>query len=535
MHILREYQQKIVDKVITSESDLLVCLPTGSGKTVIAAALIERFSEKNKIVVFVVPRLELIEQASEEFPECDIIWSDKTRLTGKNCIIASKDSLRTQAKLVPKDVIIIIDEAHISLEQSFKLVKKIKPQRVIGLTATPERMDGLALLKGTDKIHQFGIFDELQQEESVVSLQKKGFLSDLKYYTKPIEGITEIKSDAANGEELSENQIREIFEENNIWGDIVATYEKYGIDSKGNRRPALGFTNTIALAEQVCKLFNENNYKFKVISGEMSIKQRKELINELRTKKIDGLVNASLLTYGFDCPDVSYAFSCRHIKSRPLWFQIVGRILRICENKEDAIFIDHGDSISEFEEPDCSLPILSSEIKWRVDGEDKVERQLRKAAQKKERESLKFIQELVPLPCDMVEIKPENTWERLLEALKKLKKENVSLQTENNNLSKKIIDLQNRKPEAKIVKPSSKNTFEFCKNYGRLRQSIHEKVCNEYVLHPSAKLPDDLRILEHHLTETELKTIADKQHIALNEYEFERSMNYWKNNWKYWG
>ena len=58
---LRKYQENIVNQVLSSDKDLIICLPTGSGKTVIASALIEQLPGK---VLFIVPRLELIKQAN---------------------------------------------------------------------------------------------------------------------------------------------------------------------------------------------------------------------------------------------------------------------------------------------------------------------------------------------------------------------------------------------------------------------------------------------------------------------------------------
>ena len=378
---LREYQRNIVNDVLESTKDVVVCLPTGSGKTVIASALIEELQWK---VIFVVPRLELIKQASEEFGDVDIIWADKTSLDGKHCIIASKESLRRQYGGLPQELkdelhegTVIFDEVHVSLEQSYKIVQMIEPKRVIGLTATPERMDGQALLKGTGSTHKYGLFDDVLQRETVPSLIRKGFLCPLRYYARPIEGISDIRPDNPTADELSGSQMVKIFNENNIWGDLVHSYEEYG---KG--RPALGFTTTVAMGEEVVQIFQDAGYDFRLIHGEMSVKERQGLIDALRNKEIDGLVNAALLTYGFDCPPVSYAFNCRHIKSRPLWFQVVGRILRPCEGKEDAIFVDHADSISEFSEPDCSLPILDETIVWRANGETKEEKQLRRRARK---------------------------------------------------------------------------------------------------------------------------------------------------------
>lgn len=535
MNKLRDYQNNILEKVLSSEKDQIVCLPTGSGKTVIAAALIESL-KKDFLVIFIVPRLELIKQAKNEFGDTDIIWSSSTKIDGNDCIIASKDSILLQMKNInfSKKLILIFDEVHIGIKQSFKIVQMLKPVRVIGLTATPERMDGKALLKGNDSIHCYGCFDELIQEETVVSLIEKGYLCPLKYYTKPIDGVTDIKANTANGEELSDEQMTELFDKNQIWGDIVKSYEMYGIN-KGVKRPALGFTNTIAMAKRVAQLFNDAGYNFKVISGEMSVKQREVLIDELRNKKIDGLINAALLTYGFDCPPVSYAFSCRHIKSRPLWFQIVGRILRICDNKENAVFVDHGDSISEFEEPSCSLPILDPCINWRVNGETRIEKQNRKKAQKKERDSLKLLQELDPLPCDMVEVRPEDTWERMIAVLQRLKKENAGLlqfaekvEKENQQLKHNIEIIAKEKKTQKYV--DEQKTFEFVRrNYCFIRRDIHEKFWNC----PDWKTlsREEKRLLEHEETVAKLKSMESKQSFLFDFRTFEKGCIYWKSHY----
>lgn len=526
--ILRPYQSEAVRHIINSDKDLIICLPTGAGKTVIASEVIKNLSGT---VIFIVPRLELIEQAKNEFEfETDTIWSSKTCLTGKHCIVASKDSLRTQAdKLEPGEYILIFDEAHISIEQSYNLVQKIKPKRVLGLTATPERMDGLALLKGSDAIHKFGIFDELLKAETVPSLIRKGFLTPLHYYAKPIENITNIRPDSKAGDELSGSQMTKIFNENGIWGDLVSSYETYG---KG--RPAIGFTTTIDMAAQVTKLFNDAGYNFKVISGDMSVSQRSELIDELKTKKIDGLVNAALLTYGFDCPEASYAFSCRHIKSRPLWFQMIGRILRLSEGKTDAIFVDHGDSISEFSEPNCALPIMDELIDWRVNGEDKNAKQARKKNLKKVQDTMKIIQKLDPLPADMVEVTMEDTYDRLIRIIQRLTAQNKKLmadrnKVENENKQKteyiKEQELENEKLKVQLKKNQKKidsdKTFEYIKyHYCAVRRDIEDR--------RPGHTPDEY----HEMTEAALRYDEDKLDFYFDNAGFKRSMNYWKNNYK---
>ena len=525
---LRDYQQAISDQVINSDKDLIICLPTGAGKTVVAADIIQRLPGT---VIFIVPRLELLDQGKNEFDfPVDIIWSAETKLTGQHCIIASKDSLKTQLKKLPEgEYTLIFDEVHYGLKKSFALVQAIKPKRVLGLTATPERMDGLALLKGSDDIHKYGIFDELLKTETVPSLIRKGFLTPLRYYAKPIEGITSVKPDSSNGEELSGSQMTQIFNDNDIWGDLVKSYELYG-----RNRPAIGFTTTIEMAEQVAEIFNDAGYKFKVISGEMPMNVRRELIKELKSRQIDGLVNAALLTYGFDCPEASYAFSCRHIKSRPLWFQMIGRILRTYDGKVNAIFVDHGDSISEFSEPNCALPVMDEFITWRVNGESKEEKAARKASTKKVRETMKIIQQLNPLPADMVEITPEETYERLIHIVQKLLQENAEKDAINQKLAKKNAMneqlVQKKNEETEILKAQLEETkrvvdkdqtFDYIRrNYCSTRRRIED-------WNPGLT-PDQY----HDMTRQELKRQEGKLPFYFDENTFYNSLKYWKDHFK---
>lgn len=527
---LRPYQQNIVDVAVRSDRDFCICLPTGAGKTVIANAIMENLSTK---AVFIVPRLELIAQARNEFGDVDIVWADKTEITGKKITIASKDSLRSQFKQLKfgqdEPITLIFDEAHVGIKQTSALVEAFRHNytkvRVLGLTATPERMDGLALLKGSNNIHKYGVFDEVLQEETVSSLIDKGYLAPLHYYAKPIEGITDVKPDSSLGEELSGEQMTQIFNENGIWGDLVECYEKYAIVN-GKKRPAIGFTVTVAMAEKVANVFNDAGYNFKVIHGEMNVRERRELIEALRTGAVDGLVNAALLTYGFDCPPVSYAFSCRHVKSRPLWFQMVGRILRTYPGKTDAIFIDHGDSISEFSEPNNPLPILAPIMDWRADGEDKDLKKERKKRMKKAQDTMKLIQELAPLPADMVEVTVEDTYTRLIHAVQNLQRENGSLrktvefiQAENARLARekdKAVIAAKNATKPKVI--DRDKTFEYVKkNYCRIRRTLFSQ-------YDSAQ--------QHRLTVDQLRKDGENLDFYLDTATFQEGISYWKSHYK---
>ena len=526
---LRDYQKRVVQQVLDSDLDLCITLPTGAGKTVIANALM---SQLPGLKIFVVPRLELIKQAHDEFGDVDIIWADKTELTGKDTIIASKDSLRTQIKNVPDihPITLIFDEVHIGIEQTFKLVDAINPDRVLGLTATPERMDGLALTKGAGPIHKFGVFDDVLVAETVPTLIKKGYLTPLKYYTRPIDGITSMKSDSATSEEFSGRQMMELFDKNEIWGDLVACYEQYNPE----RKPAIGFTVTIQMAESVCQVFNAAGYDFRVISGEMDVAERRVLLDALKNGDCDGLVNAALLTYGFDCPEVYYAFSCRHIKSRPLWFQMVGRILRIHESKDSAVFVDHGDSISEFAQPDCALPIMDPFIKWKYNGISKEEKRAEKKRRDQANEVIRMINDLDPQPVDMVEVTVEDLFSRLVKVYNRISKELGSMKKLVANAKKqadeatekaarmqeetKNLLIENQKLRAQRRGPlkviDADKTFDYIRrNYIRKRRA-YEGRYPKYQAH-------DLTVKSFKDDEAKLPFYYDKA-------TFDKGMRYWK-------
>ena len=433
---LRDFQLKVVKKCINSNDDILISAPTGCGKTFIAEMIMNELSQQNEDFnfLFVVPRIILIQQFLEELTafkesDFDIIQAENTKLSGKRFILASKDSLDNYIEKLPDNLIMFIDEVHEGLKQSFKLVQKIKPVRLFGLTATPERSDGLSFMKGFDldneeKLHIYGLFDKYINAISIKEAQNLGYLCQLKYVSRNDLETLDIKSKGI--EEFTEEEITELFDKYNIWGDLVKTYKHYGKNKDGTFKPALGFTNTVKMAERVSNIFNEAGFKFKVISGETPLKERYELIEQTKTGVINGLVNADLLTYGFNCPEISYIFSCRHIMSKTLWVQMIGRGLR--PGKSELYFIDHTDSISEFSNAYYDIPFEADSFTWNYNGMTALLK--RKNVQEK-RESKKIRRELYKYIFNesekLVLINQENRNRYMLELIKKLKNENNNL------------------------------------------------------------------------------------------------------------
>ena len=433
---LRDFQDKVVNKVCKSKEDILISAPTGCGKTFIAEMIMNELSKQNEDFnfLFVVPRIILIQQFLEELTafkesDFDIIQAENTNLSGKRFILASKDSLDNYIEKLPDNLIMFIDEVHEGLKQSFKLVQKIKPVRLFGLTATPERSDGLSFMKGIDleneeKLHIYGLFDEYINAISIKEAQNLGYLCQLKYVSRNDLETLDIKSKGI--EEFTEEEITELFDKYNIWGDLVKTYKRYGKNKDGTFKPALGFTNTVKMAERVANIFNEAGFSFKVISGTTPLKKRFELIEQTKSGSINGLVNADLLTYGFNCPEISYIFSCRHIMSKTLWVQMIGRGLR--PGKAELYFIDHTDSISEFSNAYYDIPFEADSFTWNYNGMTSL---LKNKLKLERKETVKFKKELYKYVFNqnekLVLINQENRNRYMLGLIKNLKEENYNL------------------------------------------------------------------------------------------------------------
>ncbi|MDR0449929.1 MAG: DEAD/DEAH box helicase family protein [Treponema sp.] len=340
---LRKYQADVIgvirDAFQCGALRVCLCVPTGGGKTAIAAEIMKSIYSNGKRVWFCVPRLELIVQARETLaafgvPHGEISASLKEGWC-RVCVVSRDTVVRRLNRYPPPDVI-FFDEAHVALEQQRKIAFYFPEAMVIGMTATPERGDGMPLKFTKTARSSAGLYDALIQAESIPNLQSQGVLSGLDYYGLSLEGVESV--DPGNRPEAGEELDKII-----IYGDIADYYERLG---KG--RLAIGFAPTIHIAEKCVDILNGRGHRFRLIHGGMPLRERSLLIRGLKSGSVDGLVNAALLTYGFDAPEVSYAFSVRYIRSRPLWIQMVGRVIRGHPGKDRAVFVDHTGTVYNF-------------------------------------------------------------------------------------------------------------------------------------------------------------------------------------------
>lgn len=359
----RQYQEDAIMEVLEDEKNVLLVSPTGSGKTYMAKRIIQQLEDR---VLFVTPRIDLVTQTAEAFNyDCDILWKDY-KDTGKHVTIASRQTLQRR-DIDLHEFVAIFDEVHIGLQSTKALCDKFNFKRVIGLTATPEREDGKSFVKGNGTTeynkdrYDYAIFDRVVTAGTIKSLQQQGFLSNLEYCVVP--ESRDLKKLKTKFDELKYDQIKKVVE-----ADEQVIKLCQFLKAHEDKKPYIVFTPDVKSAYHWRDTLNDFGYNLKAIDGSTKKEERDEIYREAKEGKIDGIVNCSLLTYGFDLPCAKTAVLIRNIKSRSLYIQVIGRILRPFENK-DAIVYDMGGSNWNF----CTLKapnLFSSEIDYKIEGTD---------------------------------------------------------------------------------------------------------------------------------------------------------------------
>jgi DNA repair protein RadD len=309
---------------------IILSAPTGSGKTVMAAAIVEGALAKGNRVCFVISNLSLVDQTVESFYSegirgISVIQGNHEMLDWSRPVqIASIQTLRSR-KAFPDAQIVIIDEAHILHKCHIEWLQHPDWQKIpfIGLSATP-------FTKGLAKY-----FDSLIVVATTQELIDKGVLCPFKVYGTGhpnLEGVRVVAGDYV------ENELSEAMQKGTLVADIVKTYkERWG---KGK---TLFYGVDRAHAQAVQKRFQEAGVTCGYQDALTSADERRELRRQFQSGEIEVLSNVSTLTTGTDV-DCRCLILGRPTRSEALYCQIVGRGLRIAEGKDHLVLLDHSDT-----------------------------------------------------------------------------------------------------------------------------------------------------------------------------------------------
>lgn len=360
---LRDYQ---LDSISNTRQSLrngnrtpLIQLPTGGGKTVIAAEIIKGAIEKGNKVLFLAPRRELIYQAHRNFSDsgidCGMVMAGEA-MRFAPVLVASFDTvniryMRRGNDLPPADLV-IVDEAHLSVAPTrLKILNWYANSGafVIGLSATPARGDG----KGLGRF-----YDDLVCGWPIKRLTESGYLAPVRYFAYKSPDLSNLGT-GAHGDYV-EKRLDEIMNTGELIGDIVANWKRIAFG-----KPTVVFCASQKHSRNVCEQFNLAGITAEHIDAHTPEGERQAILERVATGITTVLCNVYIASYGLDIPSLECVVIARPTKSLVLYMQTVGRVLRVHEKKENAIVIDHAGVIAEH-------GFVDSEMPWTLDDQTSV-------------------------------------------------------------------------------------------------------------------------------------------------------------------
>jgi len=350
---LRPYQNQIINQarelMLAGEKSMLICSPTGSGKTALTAHMLGTAAKKNMGSWFVVHRRELIHQSMRAFDKAGVFHG----VIANNFItdarpkvqIASIGTLVNRFDRMKKPKLIIWDEAHhIAAKSWAKIFKQFPDSFHIGLTATPERLDGRGLRE---------YFNNIIMGPSVSWLIENGYLSKYKLFAPTEVNLSGIHTRMGD---YVKSELSSIIDKPTITGDAIREYKK---QCDGAR--AIVFGVSIEHSNHVTAQFNSAGIAAASVDGESSIEHRDWALREFQNGKIKVLSNVDLFGEGFDVPSLECVIDLAPTQSLAKALQRWGRALRPSPGKEHAIILDHVGNIMRHGLPD-------DERNWSLDG-----------------------------------------------------------------------------------------------------------------------------------------------------------------------
>lgn len=334
---LRDYQTSVVRAVNCSLEDgcsrVVVKMPTGSGKTAVAAKLILDAIQKHQRVAFVVPFLSLIDQTVERFfsygiRDVGVIQADHPlrRPIAPVQVCSAQTLIRRE---FPDCELVIVDEAHKRFADLNEWL--LTKDRVVGLTATPWAK-GMALL--WDHLIADVTIDQLIKDKHLVPV--KALVPEAR---PDLSGVKSAYYDY--GRDYAQRELSRRMREPKLTGDIVSTWRKHSDLTK-----TLIFAVDRAHARALQDEIESQGLSCGYVDANTDRVERNRLSRLLEDGSINAIVNISTMTTGLDV-DVRTIILARPTKSRMLYQQIVGRGLRPAPGKKFVLLLDHSSSTQE--------------------------------------------------------------------------------------------------------------------------------------------------------------------------------------------
>ncbi|MEM6484417.1 MAG: DUF3427 domain-containing protein [Pseudomonadota bacterium] len=343
---LYPFQERLLEKIAVSRrkghhANLLVAA-TGTGKTVMAAIDYQRLADvlPRARLLFVAHSKEILDQSLVTFRhalrdgEFGELWVGGERPREWQHVFASVQSLSASGldNLASDHFdVVIIDEVHHGAAQSYERVLSfLKPQELLGLTATPERADNLDILKwfGGRISAELRLWDAIDQ----------GQLVPFDYYG--VHDNSDLRGVGwRSGRGYDTTELTNVYTADEVWAKLVLSQVEKRVDDVA-RLSALGFCVSIEHAKFMARVFSKYGVSAKAIWGDTPPDERRSALAELRRGSIQVIFSVDLFNEGVDVPNVSTLLLLRPTESPVLFLQQLGRGLRKADGKLACTVLD---------------------------------------------------------------------------------------------------------------------------------------------------------------------------------------------------
>ena len=332
---LRPYQQEAHDAVLSMWKDgadrLLLVLPTGTGKTIVFAAITNDRVKEGSRVLILAHRGELLDQAADKLRKSTGLGSALEKAESScfgswfRVVVGSVQTLMRENRLkkFPEDYFstIIIDEAHHVISDSYQKVLQHFPRaKVLGVTATPDRGDMKDL--GT-------YFEHIAYEYTLPQAIREKYLSPIRALTVPLKiDISQVSVQAGDF------KVGEIGTALDPYLEQIATE----METWCRERKTVVFLPLVKTSQKFRDILNAHGFQAAEVNGNSD--DRAEVLEDFDKGKYNVLCNSMLLTEGWDCPSVDCIIVLRPTKVRSLYCQMVGRGTRLFPGKDHLLLLD---------------------------------------------------------------------------------------------------------------------------------------------------------------------------------------------------
>lgn len=344
----RYYQEQSIASGLEhiKQSPVLV-LPTGAGKSIVIKELASNL--KNGVLVLQ-PNKEILEQNFSKYSQ----YSSDCAIFSASCGVKeiNRVTFATIGSIIKKKHLfqdfqnIIVDECHLVDAKDgmyANLIKSLKAN-TIGLTATPYRVHSSLQFGTVTKMitrTRSKLFNFIGYNINPRGLIEQGFLSKINYFNVKLLNDNLLRVNM-NGSEFTGESVQSM-----ISGSLI-NIVNFLTDVSKKHKSVLVFSPSVDFSEKLSEYMNYNNITSATISSSSTKQDRENILKKFKDKSIKIVINVGTLTTGFDYPELDCVVLLRPTMSISLYYQMIGRGIRVADNKTECSVYDLCGNVKRF-------------------------------------------------------------------------------------------------------------------------------------------------------------------------------------------